>query len=220
MHTTKRMMVAVATVIGAAACGESPVVSTFAEADGVPGMRAVVLTAASTFPGDRVRANYAANIRTGPAFSTTQVGVQPLGAAGTIVSGPVTDVAGDRLTRWQIDFDTGADGWAADPYLEMISADPAVASVSVAPATLSAAIGDTVRLAATVRDTAGREVTGVALTWSSSNSSAATVSPTGLVTAVAPGAPPSPPPAEARAAARRSARPGSRPAAASGRPAA
>ena len=187
MHISKRVMVAVATVIGAAACGEAPVSSHFADSDGAPGLTAAVLTPATTFPGDRVRTTNAANIRSGPAFNTAMVGVQPLGALGTVISGPVVDASGDRLTRWQIDFDTGPDGWAADPYLDQITSGPNIGSITLTPATVAAAFGDTVRLAATVKDSAGQVLTGVALTWNSSNPAAATVSTAGLVTTLAAG---------------------------------
>ena len=68
---------------------------------------------------------------------------------------------------------------------------PAVASVTVAPAargnTVSnlVAIGDTVRLLATVKDGAGNVLADRVVTWRSSNPALATVSATGLVTGLA-----------------------------------
>ena len=57
--------------------------------------------------------------------------------------------------------------------------------IEVAPETVTlAAIGQTVKLSATVRDQNGAAITGAAVTWSSGNSGVATVSQTGLVTAV------------------------------------
>ena len=61
-------------------------------------------------------------------------------------------------------------------------------SVSVAPASVTlAALGDTARLVAQVRDQSGSLMAGVAVTWSSSAPGTVTVDATGLVTAVAAG---------------------------------
>lgn len=70
------------------------------------------------------------------------------------------------------------------------SAAPTVASIGVTPAgpfTLS--VGQTTQLTGTPLDSSNKTVTGVTLIWASSNPSIATVSSTGLVTAVAPGGP-------------------------------
>lgn len=64
---------------------------------------------------------------------------------------------------------------------------PAVGSVSVSPSSASLTPGQTVTLAADVRDAAGATLTGRAVQWASSNASVATVSTTGVVTAVAVG---------------------------------
>lgn len=65
---------------------------------------------------------------------------------------------------------------------------PQVASVEVSPgsSTLSA-IGASVQLTATARDASGKVVSGQSVSWSSSDASVASVSTSGLVTAVAPG---------------------------------
>src|SRR5690348_2114584 len=64
---------------------------------------------------------------------------------------------------------------------------PAVASVSVSPNSATLRVGNTSQLSATVRDASGNVLTGHTVTWSSSATAAATVSASGLVTAVAPG---------------------------------
>src|SRR5256884_9508599 len=61
---------------------------------------------------------------------------------------------------------------------------PAVASVAVAPSTSSLTVGDTLRLAATVKDASGNVLTDPVVTWASSNPAVATGSGTGLVTGV------------------------------------
>lgn len=59
-----------------------------------------------------------------------------------------------------------------------------VTSVTVTPATGSLIIGATLQLSATTKDAAGDTLTGRAISWSSSNTSIASVSSSGLVTAV------------------------------------
>lgn len=62
-------------------------------------------------------------------------------------------------------------------------------SVAVTPATASVGQGATVQLTASVSDLAGDPVPSPVVTWESLNPAAATVSPTGLVTAVGPAGP-------------------------------
>ena len=59
-----------------------------------------------------------------------------------------------------------------------------VASVVVSPASASVATGNTVQLTATPKDSAGNTVSGRSITWSSSATSVASVSSSGLVTGV------------------------------------
>lgn len=62
-----------------------------------------------------------------------------------------------------------------------------VASVSVTPSTLSLTTGGTGQLTATPRDASGNALAGRAVAWTTSNAGVATVSASGVVTAVAPG---------------------------------
>lgn len=62
-----------------------------------------------------------------------------------------------------------------------------VATVTVNPATASLVIGGTQQLSATARDAAGAALTGRLVAWSSGTPGVATVSATGVVTAVSPG---------------------------------
>src|SRR5207245_56151 len=59
-----------------------------------------------------------------------------------------------------------------------------VASVSVAPASASVQAGSAIQLAATPKDANGNPLSGRTVSWSSSNTSVATVSSSGLVTGV------------------------------------
>src|SRR2546426_1024986 len=58
------------------------------------------------------------------------------------------------------------------------------ASVTVSPASASVVVGETTQLNATVKDAAGTILTGRVVAWSSSNTTVATASSTGLVTGV------------------------------------
>ena len=62
-----------------------------------------------------------------------------------------------------------------------------VASMTVSPASASLSAGQTVQLTATPRDSQGNPLSGRVITWSTSDATAATVSGSGLVTAVAVG---------------------------------
>jgi len=64
-----------------------------------------------------------------------------------------------------------------------------VASVTVSPASSNVTAGQTVQLTATLNDGAGKVVTNRPITWASSNSAMATVSGSGLVSAVRAGSP-------------------------------
>src|SRR5439155_182127 len=116
------------------------------------------------------------------ALSGSLVGTQPAGAQGTVVGGPVLDAAGDQAIRWQVDFDQGADGWAAEAYLTKAVAVVPVSSVTVSPASTTLQVGQTVQLTATPKDANGNPLTGRTVTWSSSNPSVASVDGSGLVT--------------------------------------
>ena len=74
----------------------------------------------------------------------------------------------------------------ADTALVTVTQVP-VASVTVSPASATVAAGATAQLTATTLDAFGNVVTGRIITWSSGANGVATVSASGLVTAVAPG---------------------------------
>jgi uncharacterized protein YjdB len=63
------------------------------------------------------------------------------------------------------------------------SARPTAAKIEIAPAATAMAVGDTLRLTATVRDVNGSVLDGHPVSWGSSNASVVTVGGTGLATA-------------------------------------
>jgi len=149
------------------------------------------LSAATFAPGDRVKTSGTANIRSGPSASAALLGTQPAGALGTLLAGPVIDSAGDKLLRWQVNFDAGVDGWAAEPYVGLTLVAPAsmapVASVVLTPAAASLTIGRTVQMRAEAKDSAGTILTGRTMSWVSRDTLIAKVSAAGLVTALSAG---------------------------------
>ena len=110
------------------------------------------------------------------AWASSNAGVATVGASGL-----VTAVANGAAT-----ITATADG-AADT--AEITVAQVLASVAVTPAAPSiSALGATVQLAASALDANGHAITGKTFTWASSDQGIATVSPSGLVTAVANGA--------------------------------
>jgi len=81
---------------------------------------------------------------------------------------------------------TGHPGNVSDTATVAVTLPP-VSAVSVSPASASVQPGQTLQLTATTLDSAGNVLTGRTVTWSSSNTAAATVSRTGLVSGVAAG---------------------------------
>jgi len=97
------------------------------------------------------------------------------GIASVSASGLVTGVAGGTATITASS--EGRDGTAS------VTVTEPVATVTVTPATASVQAGSTVQLTATPRDTNGNTLSGRTITWSSSNTTMATVSAGGVVTA-------------------------------------
>lgn len=74
-----------------------------------------------------------------------------------------------------------SEGKTGTATVKIVAAAPAVGSVTVSPNPASASLGGSVQLSATVRDATGTILTGRAITWTSNNTSVATVSGSGLV---------------------------------------
>ena len=73
---------------------------------------AAVSGASAFSPGEPVRANQGVNVRSTAAGSV--IGTRSTGDTGTVIGGPVTAAIGGGSTYvwWQIDWNTGVDGWS------------------------------------------------------------------------------------------------------------
>ena len=100
-------------------------------------------------------------------------------AATVSSSGLVSGVAAGSAT-----ITATSEGQSGTAAITVTTAPPPapVASVTVTPAPASVNEGKTVQLAATLRDAAGNVLTGRTVTWTSDNTTVATVSSSGLVT--------------------------------------
>ena len=102
------------------------------------------------------------------------------GVASVSAAGVVTAVSiGSAVITATID---GVDGLAT------VAVNPApAASVTVTPSSRTLTVGQTVTLSATARDAGGSVISGAPITWSSSDAAIATVSSSGVVSAVGAG---------------------------------
>jgi uncharacterized protein YjdB len=103
------------------------------------------------------------------------------GTATVSGSGLVTGVAAGQATI------TATSEGQAGTSTVTVQAPAPVATVTVSPSAPNVSIGASTQLTATLKDASGNVLTGRTITWSSSATSIATVSSTGLVTGVAAG---------------------------------
>ena len=171
-----------------------------ASAAGISGTSAVTVDPAPPIP--------VSSVVVSPASATIQIG-------GTAQLAAVArDAAGNALTGRAIGWSSGNEGVATVDQSGLVRAVSAgtvtitatsegvsgtssvtvtplppapVASVAISPATSSLTIGQTQQLTATLRDAAGNILTGRSVSWGTSADGIASVSSTGLVTAVAVG---------------------------------
>ena len=146
-----------------------------------------------------------ASVRISPASTTLMVG------AAARLTAAVLDAGGGTLSQRPVTWTSGAPsvfiaapdgtvvGLAPGTGLVFAASEgrlatatitvrsPAVMRVDVSPASVSIIAGETGDLAVTVRDSAGGVLTGRAVEWRSGNNTAAIVSNTGRVRAIAPG---------------------------------
>ncbi|MBI2096987.1 MAG: peptidoglycan-binding protein, partial [Candidatus Sungbacteria bacterium] len=65
--------------------------------------------------GDRILVSVRVKVRSSPAIQNNRLGAQSVGASGTVVSGPVQ---ADDYIWWNINYDSGTDGWSAGNFLK------------------------------------------------------------------------------------------------------
>lgn len=74
--------------------------------------------------GDRVEVSKNTNVRNTGSLSGTLLGVQLALAKGTIIGGPIGKDA-NNITWWQMDYDTGVDGWSGqDNFVKIAPVKP------------------------------------------------------------------------------------------------
>jgi beta-glucanase (GH16 family) len=123
---------------------------------------------------DRVQViNGPLNVRSTANTTGTQLGTQATGALGTVVGGPT---AQGGLNWWQINYDSGADGWSVETYLTKYTAPPPAAptvTLSASPTSITSGLSSKL----TWSSTNATSCTGTGFT-ASGISGQATVSPT------------------------------------------
>jgi hypothetical protein len=68
--------------------------------------------------GSRIALIKNANVRQSASLSGVLLGTQATGATGTIIRGPIL---ADNITWWEVNYDTGADGWSGVDNFQAIS---------------------------------------------------------------------------------------------------
>ncbi len=171
-----------------------------AKIDGVPGWATLTVAAQAPLPVYSVQLTLNPNsINTGQTSSSSVVLRDSLGSilsgrtigwssskptvASVGLGGVVTGIAAGSAT---ITASSGGKNGMAGLAVAGASL-PSVATVTVSAASTSLTPGQSTQATATARDSAGSVLAGQTVTWTTSNAAAATVSPAGLVTAVAAG---------------------------------
>lgn len=132
--------------------------------------------------------------------ATAQLTATPKDLLGNVLSGAVTWTSGNNaiasvsanglvtgVAPGTATITATVGGVSATATITVTALPAPVASVVVTPSSASITVGNTTQLAATPRDASNTALAGRAVTWASSNASVATVSASGLVTAVAAG---------------------------------
>lgn len=84
--------------------------------------------------GDRVRATANLNVRATPSVTGTLLGTQAAGALGTVSGGAI---ASGGYQWWNINYDSGADGWSVENWLALATTTVIVPPASTSTATSS-----------------------------------------------------------------------------------
>jgi len=193
MSRTHSNAVAIAVAImGVLSCSDKNAVAPDI-ASGVGGIDAVIssvsvsVASSSIAVGDSTRATATLRDRRGRvatngtvAWSSSNSAVATVSSSG-LVRGVSAGTASIIATRGSLS------GSALVAVTQPVVSTAPVASVSVALASNSLIVGGSTQATATTRDASNNALTGRAVTWSSGSAAIATVSGSGLVTAVAPG---------------------------------
>jgi len=193
MSRTHSNAVAIAVAImGVLSCSDKNAVAPDI-ASGVGGIDAVIssvsvsVASSSIAVGDSTRATAILRDRRGRvatngtvAWSSSNSAVATVSSSG-LVRGVSAGTASIIATRGSLS------GSALVAVTQPVVSTAPVASVSVALASNSLIVGGSTQATATTRDASNNALTGRAVTWSSGSAAIATVSGSGLVTAVAPG---------------------------------
>jgi chitodextrinase len=92
------------------------------------GMSVVAVSAASFNVGDSINTADKINIRSCASISCAKLGTQTAGMTGTVTGGPAT---ADGHTWWNINYNSGADGWSSGTYLQKSVTNTAAGSAPV-----------------------------------------------------------------------------------------
>jgi hypothetical protein len=79
---------------------------------------------------DRISTIRNTNVRATPSLTGNLLGVQVTGSLGTIVAGPIV---ADNFTWWQINYDSGVDGWSGEDNLAKSLIGPPGATAPLPP---------------------------------------------------------------------------------------
>ena len=135
---------------------------------------ATTLPATASFAiGDRMVTTANLNVRATPSTSGTLLGTQPLGSLGVLTGGPTV---ANGFIWWNINYDTGADGWSVQDYIAKTTPIPAV-TLTASPTSITSGQSSTLSWSSTN----ATSCTGTGFT-ASGTSGSVTVSPTATQT--------------------------------------
>jgi hypothetical protein len=105
-----------------------------------------IITSAAAFAiGDRIQTTENLNVRATPSLSGHLLCIQPSGTLGTVIAGPRTDSntlgLNDPYTWWQINYDTGCDGWSVQNYLTKVIVKPTPPTITITADATTISVG-------------------------------------------------------------------------------
>lgn len=123
----------------------------------------ITQAAAPFLIGDRVQTTTYLNVRATASLSGHILCTQPSGTLGTVIAGPRTDnnILGlnDPYTWWQINYDTGCDGWSVQNYLTEITVKPAPPTITITADATTITVGQSTAIHASFTPGSGDTLT-------------------------------------------------------------